>query len=186
MTRSHYVILAMGLITVLVLSLTMQHLLGVAEERKKSPVGAELVTRFGHQLDGEAVVTFEPSARGVRAIVAIQPVLGTSLQQVSREVGEYVWHRIGEEKQLAEVDVVCKPWSRGGPIHFDVPRPLAPTAKTRRPAARPTVGTKPVEGAAPTPATTETPAKESEPDAAVRAGAPPRPDSPPPPSRTPR
>jgi len=137
MGRSNYAILVLGFAGTVILSLCMKHVLQVAQEHQWSPVGAEIVARFGERLDGEVSVRLQPSSRGPRAAVRIQPIPGESLRKVAYEVGEYVWTRLEASEGIVGVDVVCRPWASGGPLRFDVPRPV-PTRRRRPRIALPT------------------------------------------------
>ena len=137
MGRGNYVILAMGIASALFLSLLMKHLLQFGQEHQRSPVVDEIVAVFGARIDGRPELVLENTVRGPRALVTMKPILGAVLQPLAKEVGEYVWHRLGPSKQLIGVDVVCLPWSRGGPLRFPVPSPAAgsPVIPPRRPDA---------------------------------------------------
>jgi hypothetical protein len=137
MGRANYVILAIGIASALFLSLLMKHLLQFSEERQRSPVVDEIVAVFGSRIDGRPELVIDNTMRGPRAVVTVKPILGAVQQPLAKEVGEYVWHRLGPSKKLFAVDVVCLPWSHGGPMRFAIPSPAAgsPVLPPRRPDA---------------------------------------------------
>lgn len=150
----------------LVLSLLMQHLLKTAEERKRSPMVQELTMAFGERFDGEPDVKLLEDAHGARgAEVRVRPLIELGERSLAREVGEFVWRRIGEKQQLSFVHVVAETWTDGPEQRYDVPCPFVGVgARPRHSGARrqviPQTG-RPTSTANRQPATTKTPAGKS-------------------------
>ena len=143
MGRANYVILAMGIATVLILSFMMKHLLHVTESNKRSPVADEVMARFGDRLDAPAEIVLQRKRDRHKALVHIQPVMGAPLRSTSTEIGEFLWTRLEEQTPLVSVEVFCRPWSNGGPVRFVIPRPdpgRSP-ARSGRPGAKTPVAT---------------------------------------------
>lgn len=77
MGRANYAILAMGIASMLILSLLMKQFLHKAEDKKELAVLSELSAMFGGRLDKRCEVEFEQTERGPRAVVTVYPVAST-------------------------------------------------------------------------------------------------------------
>lgn len=137
MGRANYVILALGIATVFVLSLLMKHLLQVTGEHRPTPVAEGILANFGARLDSKGKVRIEDTTRGPRAVVWIDPAMNVPHQALALEVGEYIWDRLGEQRGLTAVVVMCQTWSQGPSIRIEVARPVARPAIGRPASDRP-------------------------------------------------
>lgn len=143
--RTNYTILAMGLAGVLCLSLLMKYFLQRTDERQRSPVAQELMSVFGHRLDEPAALQLQEKGKDRVAVVTVSPMLGVGAEQLCREVGEYVWRRLGEEQQLTVVEVECRPFGSEVAARYPIARPYTSRARAieKEPRALPASGVPP-------------------------------------------
>lgn len=141
MGRTNYAILAMGLASMLVMSLLMKQFLHKADTKRTGPLVHELSATFGGRLDRESEVALEradKTSAALRASVKIYPMMGTTIRKLAQEVGEYVWRRIGDQKKLVGVTVICLSLTDKQPQEFEVPKPYmtgspAPASAAEKP-----------------------------------------------------
>jgi hypothetical protein len=145
-SRTHFVILVIGLVGALFLSFLMKQALGIHQEQRRHPLSGELARVFGSRLEAEPKV--EVSDVPHRAVVTIEPILGLTPQRLATEIGEYVWHRVHSQQPLESVEVVCRDVTNGKQTRFPVPRPDLVQSNWTKAAP----GSKPLPGARPTPA----------------------------------
>jgi hypothetical protein len=127
--RTNYAILAIGLASMLVLSLVMKQLLHKADEKRAGPLVHELSATFGGRLDRDSQVVLQKTEAGVHAVVTIYPMMGTSLPKLAQEVGEYAWRRMGDESGLTDVRVICRSLVGDAPYEVAVARPYMAAGK---------------------------------------------------------
>lgn len=120
MGRTNYIILAIGMGSMLLLSVLMKQFLDRAQS-SGSPAVHELAARFGARLSAESELRFERTENGMRVTVTLYPMLGAGVPELAREVGQHMWTRLGDE-QIASVEVLCR-WSGSHAQRFEVPRP---------------------------------------------------------------
>lgn len=104
--RANYILLAFGLAAILIMSLIMKNLLRMQQDHKVSPVARELLAGFGARMCADPVVKIETKDGQVAAKVTVRPLAGVNEPKFAREVGEFVWRRIGFAERLSSV-VVC-------------------------------------------------------------------------------
>jgi len=122
MGRTNYIILAIGLAGVFLLSVLMKQVLHQAD-LGRAPVAHDLRAEFGDRLAQESVVSIVEGARGKRVAVVIHPVLGAAVPRLAQEVGHHLWRFFGVD-QVEGVEVTCR-WSGGREQRFDVVTPAA-------------------------------------------------------------
>ncbi len=128
MGRSNYAILAMGLVSMLVLSTLMKYFLKATDETREEPMVQELMVAFGDRLDERCELEFREDPEhegGKRAVLRISPsMLGISMQALVRDMGELVWRNCSEDVPLTSVVVEVIPWQKNRePRRIAVARP---------------------------------------------------------------
>lgn len=149
MSKSIFVISGLGLVSCVLLSLMMQHLLKVKVERKRSPLVIELEELFRSQLAGPIETEFQDRDGKRTLVVHIKIVGGIQKQRLGISLGGLVWRRalsgtdeppqalllaVGDDAggKVEEI-LVPRPPMLGGPIQGPPPAkatPPAPPVKT--------------------------------------------------------
>lgn len=102
MSKSIYVVAAMGLVSCVALSFLMQHLLGVKGDRSRSPVAAELQEVLADNLKGSVEVT-TLDVDGERTMLVRLPAReGVPLDQLAKSTTDLLWRRAPLWKEVPE------------------------------------------------------------------------------------
>jgi len=122
--RANYILLAFGLAAILIMSMIMKNLLRMQQDHKVSPVARELLSSYGARMCADPVVKIETKAGQVEAKVTVRPLAGVNEPRFAREVGEFVWRRIGVEERLGSVVVRTVDELDGHAVEHSVPPPF--------------------------------------------------------------
>ena len=124
MSKSLLAIGALGAAACLVMSLMMQHLLEVKQQRDKSPLELELEARFEGRLVGPVKVVTEQDAGKTRLRVQLSVLAGLRKDRVAEAVGTQTWDLVqGTAVRPHEVVVEVGDEDRGPVTTKSVPRP---------------------------------------------------------------
>lgn len=134
MTKSLYVIGGLGLGACLVLSMMMQHLLEVKNERDRPAVVIEVEQILGGRLVGPATLV-QKDREGRTLEMRLKVLAGLDKEKLARTAGNLVWLRRGSSDALQQLTVVVQD-EDGSEERFEIDCPFR--SRTPTPPARST------------------------------------------------
>jgi len=168
-SKSIYVIAGLGLLSCIVMSMMMQHVLKVKKDEAVPPAVKDIQDLYGSQLSRLCTIKVDERPEHTRIDVGVWPQGGLSNSSQARNIGQFVWRRYAVRQVVDEVVVTLHPTS-GEAVEINVEAPLLARRKLRHEPATPPA---PAGGVPPAPAD-------------VPGRAPPPPPPSPPPASTPR
>ena len=102
MSKSLYVVAAMGLIGCVALSFMMHHLLGVKTERSRSPLAIELQELLDSNLDGTVEVSTLDVDGEFTMLVRLPARAGVPRDQLAKSTTDILWRRAPVWKETPE------------------------------------------------------------------------------------
>lgn len=105
--RTNFMILGLGLVTCVVLSLMMKHVLKVKADDTAPPIVSEISQNYGSGLVAPSGFTVETGPDGNIGTLTLYPMLGKDQRRLVKLIGHYTWRRLGEELELDALVVVC-------------------------------------------------------------------------------
>lgn len=124
--RTNMILLAMGVLSMVALSMMMQYVMGVRQERAGDPLAQELMQNYGSRLEQQPRLVHRGEDGNRRVIVEIHPIVGIQRRLLAMQIGEHVWR--GQRQPLVAVQVVCLGLGGEELEQFDVARPYSTPA----------------------------------------------------------
>ncbi len=107
MGRTNLVILGIGIGACVILSLMMQHVLKVKQDRDVPAIVGELMQAFGQHFSKSAEFTIRHEDVGPVGEVVVYPLMSASRRRLARKVGHYAWRNLGDDYEVVALVVVC-------------------------------------------------------------------------------
>jgi hypothetical protein len=132
-SKSILAIGGLGAAACLILSLTMQHLLEVKQERARSPLELELEAMLGGRCAGPAKVVAEKVAEArTRCVVRLTVLAGLQKERIALQAGAIAWSRLqGTASEPNDLVVEVRDDENGPVAVHAVPRPGLPPRASR-------------------------------------------------------
>lgn len=144
MPKSIYAIAALGLGSCLVLSLMMQHLLGVQHDKEQPPIVQELDELFGSRLERMCTLEVHEGPDDVLVRVRAFPADGMGTERFAADLGRHTWRRVATQQVVDRLEVVfADAKGRDRAVHAVPAPPMArrvrrePPPEPRKPEAVP-------------------------------------------------
>lgn len=119
--RTNLILLAMGVLSMVALSIMMQYVMGVRRDRMVDPLVQELMQSYGSRLEQEPRLIRRAEGGQNRVVLEIHPIVGIQRRPLALQMGEQVWRC--QRQPVDAVRVVCLGFGEEQSEHFDVPKP---------------------------------------------------------------